>query len=333
MGAVGQEFVVAPVAGTQEFAPAPLASPGAWSLPAATLDRGESQPTPGGAPRQFGSYSAEISRRDPACLILLVDQSGSMEEPIAGGSGVKKKEAVADAINRLLYNTVIRCTKDDGVRQYFDVGIWTYGGAAQVRRVFEHEVVSIAAVAERPRRIETRHRRVPDGAGGVYEEEFQLPIWFEPEANGNTPMQGAFLAALGAVRDWVSRHPLSFPPVVIHLTDGAYTDGSPAGVAWQLMQLSTQDGSALVFNCHISSRSASAPPFPDDAAASGFQGLARELYEFSSPLPTPMLRQAQAKGYTVDPGARGYAYNADAVTMIDFLDIGTRAIQDRMETD
>ena len=39
-----------------------------------------------------------------------------------------------------------------------------------------------------------------------------------------------------------------------------------------------------------------------------------------------------AKGYDIGPGARGYAFNADLVTMIDFLDIGTRVIQDRVET-
>ena len=45
----------------------------------------------------------------------------------------------------------------------------------------------------------------------------------------------------------------------------------------------------------------------------------------SSPLPDPMRRQAEPKGYRVGIGARGYAFNADMVTMIDFLDIGTRA--------
>src|SRR4051812_42841082 len=59
-------------------------------------------------PPPWGSYSAQITRRNPACLIFLLDQSGSMEEPIAGGGGQKKKDMVTDAINRLLYNTVLR---------------------------------------------------------------------------------------------------------------------------------------------------------------------------------------------------------------------------------
>src|SRR5262245_16740764 len=63
-----------------------------------------------------GTYQAEISRQNPACLVFLIDQSGSMDEPIGGGTGEKKKQVVADAINRLLYNTVLRCSKEDGVR-------------------------------------------------------------------------------------------------------------------------------------------------------------------------------------------------------------------------
>ncbi len=55
-----------------------------------------------------------------------------MNEQMGGGTGKAKKEEGAAAINRLLYNIVLRCTKEDGVRPYFDIGVWGYGGAAQV---------------------------------------------------------------------------------------------------------------------------------------------------------------------------------------------------------
>ena len=69
----------------------------------------------------------------------------------------------------------------------------------------------------------TRQRRKPDGAGGVYEEEFQLPVRFDAMANGYTPMNAAFSAVL---RRYVtgSAHTQRFPPVIINLTDGAYTE-------------------------------------------------------------------------------------------------------------
>lgn len=283
-----------------------------------------------GPPAQQGTYSAEISRQNPGCLIFLVDQSGSMKEPIAGGSG-EKKQVVADAINRLLYNSVLRCTKEDGVRPYFDVGVWSYGGAGEVSSSFSSDLLSIRDIAERPKRTEVKQRRVPDGAGGTFTEDFQLPVWFDPVANGTTPMYAAFNTALGPLRNWLSQHQRSFPPIVINLTDGAYSDQSPLPLAWEMMQMSTADGNVLVFNCHISELEGVSVPFPGATQAAALKDLARELYEMSSPLPSAMSRAAQAKGYQVEAGARGYAFNADLVTMIDFLDIGTRAIQDRTE--
>src|SRR6185369_18053159 len=72
-------------------------------------------------------YSAEISRTRPACVLILVDQSGSMDEPFAGMSEKKKSEGVADAVNRLIQNLVLKCAKADGVRDYFHVGVIGYG--------------------------------------------------------------------------------------------------------------------------------------------------------------------------------------------------------------
>ena len=51
---------------------------------------------------------------------------------------------------------------------------------------------------------------------------------------------------------------------------------------------------------------------------------ARMLFRMSSPLPQEMLRQAQILEATIDDGARGFAFNADLVSVIMFLDVGTR---------
>jgi hypothetical protein len=75
------------------------------------------------------SYQAEISRTNPSCFLFLIDQSGSMEDPFAGGeaSRAKRPIQVADAINRLLQNLVIKCAKEEGIRDYFHVGVIGYG--------------------------------------------------------------------------------------------------------------------------------------------------------------------------------------------------------------
>jgi hypothetical protein len=99
----------------------------------------------------------------------------------------------------------------------------------------------VADIAEHPKRIDKRRRRVPDGADGVYEEEFELPVWFDPVAEGQTPMHAAFTTVVGPLRQWVSQHSASFPPVIINLTDGVYTDQNPAPVARELTQMGTAD--------------------------------------------------------------------------------------------
>ncbi len=72
-------------------------------------------------------YSAPITRTNPACLLFLIDQSGSMADPFVGAGGASKAVAVADAVNRLLQNVVLRSAKADGVRDYFRVGVLGYG--------------------------------------------------------------------------------------------------------------------------------------------------------------------------------------------------------------
>jgi hypothetical protein len=209
--------------------------------------------------------------------------------------------------------------------------VWTYGGSADVRRTFGADLISIKDVADRPIRVETRARKVSDGAGGLVDSPFQMPIWFDAVASGQTPMHAAFQAVVAPIRNWIGRHPSSFPPIVLNLTDGMYSDLSPAAVVGELTQMATADGNVLVFNCHISEKPGASVAFPGDTQAAALSGLARELFDMSSMLPDPMRRQAEAKGYSGDSGVRGYAFNADLVTMIDFLDIGTRAIQDRVE--
>jgi hypothetical protein len=73
-------------------------------------------------------YTAEISRTNPSCFLFLIDQSGSMEDPFRSGELTKKKaDGVADAINRLLQNLVIKCAKSEGIRDYYYVGVIGYG--------------------------------------------------------------------------------------------------------------------------------------------------------------------------------------------------------------
>lgn len=272
-------------------------------------------------------YSAEISRANPSCFVFLIDQSGSMADPFgAGESSRRKADGVADAINRLLQNLVIKCAKEEGVRDYYHVGVIGYGahvGPAFSGPLAGRELVPISEAGNMPARIEERTKKVDDGAGGLVDQAIRFPIWFDPVANGGTPMCQALGVTQRILQGWLSQHPACFPPIVINITDGEATDGDPSGPADAIRKLSSNDGEVLLFNVHLSSQRAAPIEFPDTEVGLPDQ-FAQLLFRMSSPLPAYMRSIAQQEGYRVSEGTRGFVFNADIVAVIRFLDIGTR---------
>lgn len=274
------------------------------------------------------SYSAEISRTNPTCFLFLIDQSGSMADAVPNQANRKKADAVADAINRLLQNLVIRCAKEEGVRDYFYVGVIGYGntvGPAFSGALAGKELVSIIEVGNMPARVEDRKKMVEDGAGGITEQSIRMPIWFEPVAGGGTPMCNALGLAHSILQKWLEQHPASFPAVVIQITDGESTDGDPTNAMQGIKGLSSQDGNVLLFNVHISSDpNATTIAFPDSSAQLP-NNPAKILFEGSSVL-TPFMRSAASSqhGLNLSDGARGFVLNGDMVLVVQALDIGTR---------
>ena len=270
------------------------------------------------------SYEAEISRSNPSAFLFLIDMSGSMTDPY--GSGKRKADGVADAINKLLTNLSIKCTKSEGVRDYYDVGVISYGKMVEPALVGElagQTLASISAVANHPARVEERMKKEEDGAGGIAEIKVKFPVWFDAKAAGATPMCEALKLAHSTLQPWVTAHAYSFPPIVINITDGESTDGDPSTDAANLRALSTQDGGLLLFNCHISGTSGDSILFADAEEGLADQ-FAKLLFSMSSVLPVSIREAAQREGFRVSENSRGFAFNADLVELIRFLDIGTR---------
>lgn len=271
-------------------------------------------------------YSAEISRTNPSCFLFLVDQSGSMGDNWAGEAGRQKADGLATIINRLLQNLVLKCAKSEGVRDYYHVGVIGYGaavGPAFGGALAGKELAPVSAIANLPARIEERTRKTDDGAGGLVEQAIKFPVWFDPLAKGGTPMCAALARARTILEGWLREHPSGFPPIVINLTDGEATDGDPRAAAAALRELTTDDGNVLLFNLHLSSHGAAPTQFPADDAALPDK-WAKLLFSLSSPLPPFMREIANQEAFATGDGARGFAFNADMVTVIQFLDIGTR---------
>jgi hypothetical protein len=273
------------------------------------------------------AYDAPITRQNPAYFIFLVDQSGSMEDPQGGNEAVSKAASVADAINRLLNTLVIQCSKGDGVRDYFGVSVVGYGNdevrSPLLGALAGQSVVSPSQLDANPARIESRTKKIPDGAGGLVDVRVNVPVYFDPVAGGSTPMCKALHMTYQLCEWWVGRYPDAFPPIVLNMTDGEATDGDPAIGARRLTSLATTNGNALLFNIHVSSLAGRAQLYPaSDAALS--DDFARRLFSMSSLLPEKMLQDARQLDIPVQPGARGFVFNADMVSLVQFLEIGTK---------
>jgi hypothetical protein len=278
-----------------------------------------------------GSYMAEISRKDPACILFLLDQSSSMSDPFAGDAATRKADVAADAINKLLMNLVLRCTQNigEGPRNYFDVGVIGYGSRRGVGPAFGgaltgRTLVSINDLATGHLRVEERTKKVSDGAGGLVDTVVRFPVWFDPIADNGTPMREALQLAASTLQPWMAEHKQSYPPIVINITDGE-PNTDPASAASALTKLNAADGDVLLYNIHLSGVSSTAILFPGSSTGLP-DAFARMLFEMSSVLPPRIQQEVKAEGYSVDDAARGFIFNADSAAFIQFLDIGTRLV-------
>ena len=281
-------------------------------------------------------YNADISRLNPGCFLFLIDQSGSMKGFLGGQVGLRKMEGAVDALNRILDAISQRCSQGMDIRDYFDIGAITYttdgSGSPTLETVFPETsleqpflpVSQVVDIAE----VEERQVKESDGAGGVVEVARKFPVWLRPTASYGTPMCGALSVAAKAIDYWTSEHPDSYPPMVINVTDGDATDGNPEPLAQDIMALSTSDGNVLLYNAHLSEMSALPVQYPSQESDIPPDEYAARMFRMSSVFPDPVLELAASIGLPVTEGSRGYVYNADAVALVQFLDIGTRAASD-----
>lgn len=271
-------------------------------------------------------YPAETPRLPQTCSLLLIDQSSVMAEWWKG-TGTSKAGQLALTVNRILGNAALR-RGDDPTRHDPEVGVLGYRETVQsvlYGSTDRRPLVPVSQLAVNPKRFENISREVPDGLGGTLEVASRIPIWIDAVAEGVARMAEAVDAAERVVRDWCDRHPRGCPPVVVNVTGGAGMDQDPRPAAARLRSARTDLGPALMFNIRISGRGGTPVRFPDNAAGLPDR-IAALLFCMSSPLPPAMAAAAAELGYAISRDSLGFLYDADATSMMDFLDIATRPI-------
>ena len=276
-------------------------------------------------------YERRITRSNPGLVVFLLDRSDSMKLKW-GNLPYSLAEGAANALNAILLELLFTSQVEPGKPyHYFDVGIFGYG----LRPKSNDEGVEPAfagALAGQPiialpdlRDNQISMREEPSEDLGA--PSSKVPVWVQPTHGQRTPMCEAIAVAGGHVYNWVSAHPDSFPPIVINITDGMVTDSPFQGApldewAQRLVNIQTSDGPALLFNIFLSPAPANTVMFP--ATDAGLPVPGPDLFRISSPLPPPMVATANSTGMALQPGARGFAFNADRHTLASFLEVGTR---------
>ena len=212
-------------------------------------------------------YTAQITENNPTSILFVVNQSYPTSEKIDfGGKSMSKIEAVCHIISDVISKTFSANKDNDNVNggMFFDViGYGDYAYPLGDKRGFQplREIVTSS----------------------------EGHLWLKPQSGGDANLFTALRMATKRIEDWITEHPYSYPPTVIHITEYCYhgvDDGVMVQLANELKFLSTSDGNTLFFNIIITAKDEEkAVCFPSskyDIEASYYGEM---YYLFSSRLP------------------------------------------------
>jgi uncharacterized protein YegL len=286
-------------------------------------------------------YDTRISRDRPACFVFLIDQSGSMANTWGIDSTKTKAEIVADYVNNSINELINICQKSDPKPlHYFDICVIGYGQDGEKAQIlWEGELegktfISPADLKENPTgdqgEIEVERRTFK----GVTLVKIPVTYWFKPVAKSLTPMGAGIDLCSEILNEWVKKHPNSFPPIVINITDGEQTDCENVVLiekAHNLKQVKTLYGKTIFFNIHITDGDEDAVIFPSEISELPDEEQCKTLYSMSSNLPEIFNRRVshEIKKSDLMPNSQyvAMAYQASIRQFVKFLDIGTKTVE------
>jgi len=255
-------------------------------------------------------YEAEINRSNPALLLFLFDCSYSMSERY-GSSSMSKGEYLAKICNESIDQVILSCEKGDEIRAYFELGVLGYGEGSEILLPIQ----TVIDLANNPISM------IKESLDGI---DVEKPIWLkDPTKRVNTDMIAGFQKAKSVLNDWTAMHQGSFPPILIHVSDGEWTSDNPVQTAQSIQtEVTTGDGGCIVMNIHISNEGGDALTFPAEEPTGSQHQTA--LFQMSSELPDSFYQRALEMYSDIQVGARGYMFNAQPDDLTKFFDIGTR---------
>jgi uncharacterized protein YegL len=291
-------------------------------------------------------YNARVKTNQPCCIVLMLDQSGSMSERVINnrGEAVQKSENLAQEVNKFLNEILLKCRREDLYKNYFDILIIGYG-----RREGEsYEGVALAWEGKLKGKswvnvndlLETYLKKeiieTPNPKKfGPKTIKLEYKCWIEPRAEGLTPMKKAFQFCRPYIHDWVNRNRNSFPPLIFNITDGEVSDVDEMSElieeANALKSLSTANGNALLFNLLLSDNHEKIVEFPHEQEIDLFDETEFEkgMFEASSYIPINLIRLLPGNRSDVEPIKAITLGNLDHI--LSLLNVGTSTLDNFMD--
>ena len=278
-------------------------------------------------------YTAQITRNTPTAFIFLVDQSVSMKRiTTLNGEQMSLAEAVARIVNNQINELVYRCIKTTEVRHYYDIAIIGYGhevysgwnGVLAGRDFVSPEELKNNPFKKIIVKEEKRTRK------GTMIKEIEKVQWLEARCDGNwTHVHKALDKAKALLNQWMKEHHDKdcYPPTIINITDGQFTQVTREQVVQQANELKamfTNDGNVLLWNIHITPNHLEQVLLPIGKEELKGDKYSELLYDMSSLLPTRYNQAiSDIRGDSVDSRHVAMATNTDMSTLIQLMDIGT----------
>jgi len=275
----------------------------------------------------MGQYKQKFTVATPGYIVIMLDQSSSMDQPYT--LGYTRAEYAAFSINNVIEALIMKC--DSGRKNKCAVAVYGYGNSQNqsVRLLKAGNIAEWAAENPNPR----SYRQEKKSSDGIpYMEENIVREWIKPYASGETPTKEAFDKIYRDTRDWIDKNPNSFPPVVIHITDGDpneywkdKTFENTTKSAKKLQSLTTQDGELILMNVFISVDNNKKFVLPASDYEFDFNPRAKFLFDISSVLPKPMIERASIalQDTLLQEGSRGFIFNASANDLTKLLIFGS----------
>lgn len=290
-------------------------------------------------------YNARITRKNPGSIIILLDQSGSMDNQYKDNK--TKAEVVTDVVNDLLNDLVYKCQREGNVRDYFQIMIIGYGQINEENvctpkvswegNLANFDWVKVSDLKGNEIDSITTQTQEEMPWGELIKSTITKKVWINPIAEGLTPMKAAFELCLEKIEDWICDNNNSYPPIIFNITDGYPTDVKDyqelTEITDKIKKIGTNYGNTLLFNCLFTEgemiRFPSLNKFNDLK-----NSYHKALFGCSSIMPTKMKQKAYEKFGNIEllnETPVGVIINADIRSVIDLINIGTNTLIDNVE--